>query len=384
MLLFNNLEYDPRVVKSAIALAEAGYSVDILAVRMKGKYEENIIGNNVVLKRIFPNLFVISAPHRYLFNLLQLCKYAAKNKKKLSFIQCNDAETLPFGFFLKLFNRNAMVVYDAHEYIRSYLPLPKSIVKKVGFAVQFWLYALFEKIFIRSVDAVISVSESLLQQLIEDYRLTCRTVCIYNSLDGNKTSSNYLLEKFDIRQNNKIIIFTGTLDKSREIENLIHVLRHLDDGYCLVLLGLWSSDEYRNSIHGMIKALDLSGRVFEGFIPYHDLIGVISKATFSIFISNPSTLTLKYSMPNKLWESIAAGVPFVTNSGLHEISRLVSIYDIGIVADSTDPRRIAEDIQKSILTGRYSVMKDNLKAVKDIVGWNNEKMKLISLYRELE
>jgi glycosyltransferase involved in cell wall biosynthesis len=197
-------------------------------------------------------------------------------------------------------------------------------------------------------------------------------------------SRDYLYERFAIERGTKIIIFTGTIGPSREIENLVRVLRHLSDEFCLVLLGTWSSAGYRNRVLGLIEKGGLSKRVFEGFVPYRDLVHSLAAAALSIFISNPSTLTLKYSMPNKLWESIAAGVPFVANAELVEMSRFIKEHDIGVVADSTDPEQIAEEIRSIFLSGRYELIRKNVSTLRTLVNWDHEKMRLIDLYRSLE
>ena len=54
---------------------------------------------------------------------------------------------------------------------------------------------------------------------------------------------------------------------------------------------------------------------------------------YSIIFVDPSAgLSYKYCLPNKFFESIAAGIPIITHSGLAEVSRLVHLYDIGIVS----------------------------------------------------
>ena len=383
MLLFNDLETDPRVFKEAITLADAGYTVDVLAVRIKGKSLQYKTADGATVKRIFPYLFVLTSPHKLFCNIVAIGKYALQNRGKLSCIHCHDAETLPYGFFLKLFNRRAKIIYDAHEYIQSYLPLPEKIIKRIGFAVTFRLYSLYERLFIKKVDAVVSVAESLVERLVRDYSLTCRSLCIYNSLEAARATKDNLARACDEKGMKKVIVFSGILDPSREIENLLDVLGYLGKEYCLALLGRWSTEEYRARIYQCMAERGLTGQVFEDFIPYQDLTAVLSRATFSMFISTPSTVTLQYSMPNKLWESIAAGVPFVSNSALVEISRFIRKHGVGIVVDSHDPVLIAQEILRVISSGEYELIKANVMRVREVVGWNHERQKLIDLYKGL-
>lgn len=68
-------------------------------------------------------------------------------------VHCHDLNTLPIGVAIKLFfNKKVKVVYDAHEYETEtvYLKGVERILAKA-----------FERISIRKVDAVITVSESI-------------------------------------------------------------------------------------------------------------------------------------------------------------------------------------------------------------------------------
>jgi glycosyltransferase involved in cell wall biosynthesis len=341
------------------------------------------LSEHACVKRLFPFPFnPLRYPHKYFANFLAFMAYILKDGHHYDVIHCHDAETLPFGFILAVMNRKAKIVYDAHEYIRSYLPLPGTLLKKAAFAASFRLYSLYERLFISRVDAVVSVAESLVERLVRDYSLTCRSLCIYNSLEPAKATKAYLAQKCG-DTGRKVIVFSGTLDPSREIENVVRVLGFLGGEYCLALLGRWSGEVYREKIYRGIAELGIGERVVEDFIPYPDLTAVLSQATFSIFISVPSTVTLQYSMPNKLWESIAAGVPFVANSSLVEISRFIRTYGVGLVVESHDPRIIAEEILRVVSSGEYDSLRANVMKVREIVGWNREKQKLLDLYQGL-
>ena len=383
MLLFNDLEYDPRAFKEAVALSECGFLVEILAVRREGCNDRQL-AEHATVKRLFPFPFnPLRYPHKYVANFLVFLAYILKYPRQYDVIHCHDAETLPFGFILARFQRRARIIYDAHEYIRSYLPLPKTLLKRAAFAASFRLYSLYEKLFIRRVDAVVSVAESLVERLVQEYSLTCRALCIYNSLEPAAAIKEYLARRCDGSGTKKVIVFSGTLDPSREVENLVRVAGFLGGEYCLALLGRWSTTAYREKIRRHITELGIAERVFEDFVPYEDLTAVLSQATFSIFISAPSTITLQYSMPNKLWESIAAGVPFVANAALVEISRFIRAYGVGIVVDSDDPRLVAEEILRVVSSGEYTALRTNVMRVRETVGWHCERQKLLDLYTDL-
>ncbi len=385
MLLFNRLDPDPRVFKEAVALSEQHYTIEILAVKRNKFNERKKLTDTAVIHRIFPFSFnLFKHPLKYILNIMILLLYAIKHRNSFDFIHCHDAETLPFGFLLKLFCRNAKIIYDAHEYIRSFYP-PASPRLMIPSDLKHRSYIKYESYYINKTDALISVSESIVQLLLSDHHYNKIAICLFNSVTSTAVNDpEYLFRKFNLDQDSRIMIFVGVISPSRGIENIVRILQYMDNSYKLVLLGNWAPTDYRNKIMKLVDELGAGSRVFTSIVSYSDLIPCLSSATVHIYISEPATLSYRFSMPNKLWESIAAGVPFVVNRGFSEISEFIEKHGTGIVVDMNSPEETALKISRFVENrNEYSKVKENIKRAQDIFGWKQEKNKLIMLYNYL-
>jgi glycosyltransferase involved in cell wall biosynthesis len=101
-----------------------------------------------------------------------------------------------------------------------------------------------------------------------------------------------------------------------------------------------------------------------------------------------STLNHRLSSPNKLFESLAAGVPVVV-SDFREMRRIV-LEDpdgpLGAVCDPSDPASVATAI-RSILDRspeeREALRARCLRAAHDRWNWETESARLVALYEDL-
>src|SRR5690606_26678005 len=93
-------------------------------------------------------------------------------------------------------------------------------------------------------------------------------------------------------------------------------------------------------------------------------------------------LSYKYSLPNKLFEYIAAGLPVVTSRAV-EMAAIVHRYDIGAVCDETDPRSIAEAIDSVLKPVNYTRLLKNVERARRELNWEAEEQKLLELYQRL-
>ena len=99
----------------------------------------------------------------------------------------------------------------------------------------------------------------------------------------------------------------------------------------------------------------------------------------------PTTLNHRYTTPQKLFESFAAGVPVVA-SDLPGMAPIVRATGAGVVCDPTSPTSIAEAIT-SIVTAppeeRLAMRDRALRAAHDRYNWEAQLDTLFGLYREL-
>ena len=99
----------------------------------------------------------------------------------------------------------------------------------------------------------------------------------------------------------------------------------------------------------------------------------------------PSSLNHRWTTPQKLFESLAAGTPVVA-SDLPGMAEIVEPAGAGLLADPTDPRDIAAKI-RAILdapAAERRALRERVSAAgREQFAWETQVVTLLRLYREL-
>jgi glycosyltransferase involved in cell wall biosynthesis len=103
-------------------------------------------------------------------------------------------------------------------------------------------------------------------------------------------------------------------------------------------------------------------------------------ADLGITVDKPTSLNYKFSLPNKIFDYIRAGIP-VLASNLVEVARIVNKYDVGIVIPDVDPNTIAAAIREfRDGTIDKNKLKINLKKASDDLNWEHDAKVLETIY----
>ena len=88
---------------------------------------------------------------------------------------------------------------------------------------------------------------------------------------------------------------------------------------------------------------------FHPAVPPGGLLDVTASADVGLCLIEPLTESLRLSLPNKLFEYLAAGIP-VVGTRLPEIRRVIEEYDVGATVDDLRPESIAAALQRVIVS----------------------------------
>jgi glycosyltransferase involved in cell wall biosynthesis len=95
-------------------------------------------------------------------------------------------------------------------------------------------------------------------------------------------------------------------------------------------------------------------------------------------------LNHKYSLPNKLFEYLHAGVP-VLASRLIEQEKIISQYDVGTFIDDHNPEHMARKIKEIFgdpeLLNRW---KQNTRRVREELNWETESKIVTDIFKQVE
>lgn len=446
MLVNNPCISDGRVIKSAEAMAHIGYKVTVLCRHQEGLLKEEV-RNEVRYKRIpkfeygvrylvsvllnnyksivhlmapkfflqdvvlylvrvfvlFFGLFLIPLFFLFKLNLALMCKverYIILNVKKIrnficelfyidefvesvklsnenilaDIVHAHDLNSLPLGLKIAQKN-NAKLIYDSHELEMSrnskYSWLARRCRKQK------------EKIGIQKSDCTITVSDSIGTHLQHSYKLSNVNI-IYNAPEVYCDNSLKRDIRSDLKLTNDVplIIFVGNVTINRGVDKVLDAIAK-EPSLHFAMIGA-RRVEVEIALRGKIKALNLLNRVYfvEPVLP-HEVVSYINTADVSVLPIQNACLSYYYCMPNKLFESVFAGLP-VAVSNLFDMSKFVLNYNCGLVMDEKSPDDILRVIRK-ILRNRTDYLLDEEKYNELIAkySWQTQAGNLKKIYEDL-
>jgi len=404
MILKRNFEYlkkDSRVLRECDSLINAGYVVSVVIFGDESsKTYEKLNGIDVKITRIndmkiAPNCNPFKIVDRskwsllrkiicfVLFRLIYDFKYFYNTLLRLlcedaDVYHAHDLETLLLGYVASQI-KNSKLIYDSHELWMESRYF-NSIINKIKKPY----YSMLEKYIIKKVDLVITVNESLAQYLAKLYKIE-KPVVLHNYPKYNeyKGKSNTLRDKLSINENIKIVLYQGGLISGRALENLIDCAKYLNDNIIIVLMGY---GDMKKSLQQKIDSLSLYDKIkILDAVSSDILIEYTASADLGVSPIQNICLSYYYSTPNKVWEYIIAGIPFVA-SDFPEMRKLAVDENMGEVFNPEDPKSIADAINYLLENPEvYEIKKRNvLKLAREKYSWEKESLKLLKAYNNLK
>jgi glycosyltransferase involved in cell wall biosynthesis len=108
----------------------------------------------------------------------------------------------------------------------------------------------------------------------------------------------------------------------------------------------------------------------------------IQHANVSVSLSRPTTYNVRVTLPNKLFEAIAAGLPVVATDTF-ALRRIIHQYGLGILCTPLEPQAIAAAIQSVLSPAAQEHYRANTRAAQATLNWQTEAEKLCKLYETI-
>lgn len=187
-------------------------------------------------------------------------------------------------------------------------------------------------------------------------------------------------EELGLPADKRVIILQGSgINMHRGAEEAVDAMKYVD-GAVLLILG---AGDVVPLLKQRVQELGLSEKViFKGRMPYQQMMAHTRVADLGLSLDKDTNVNYRYSLPNKLFDYIHAGIP-VLGSDLVEVRRIIHDYGVGEVADSFEPELLAEQMQKMLGSEKVHVWKQNAAKASLHLTWEKESEVLSKMIDEL-
>jgi glycosyltransferase involved in cell wall biosynthesis len=410
MMVWNTCENDSRVTKEATTLA-AGYDITVVCLSAPDlpdteerdgvtyrRVPEALGWVRIYLKRLLTwlrSLFargsrapseatpgtgsgfstgLIAGLYRLLtFRLAHPTMGRTVRELQPAVVHAHDLQVLPAAAKVKR-RTGCALIYDSHELATDLSMRPPKLLK--------WMMMRTERRAIKKADRVITVSPGIAEHLTDTYGIPLPGL-IYNCPPVSVPSTIERTVRGDagLSPETPLVLFVGGLAAGRGLEETVDAIGLLPDHH-LVCVGP-RRPEWEATMHERAQQTQSQDRVhFLDPVPIEDLLPYIGDATVGIVPIQDISLSYRYTMPNKLFEMVLAGLPVVV-SDLPHLREFVESYGVGLVADETDPAALAKAIQEVGATEALRPRGPRLDRIKDEFSWEAQGRRLAAIYSEL-
>ena len=357
----NDLVTDQRVHKSCLALQKAGY--DVLLVGRVRRQSPPMDARPYAVRRM--RLLFEKGPLFYAEYNIRLFLYLLFHRAALLF--SNDLDTLLPNFFVSRLKKSELI-YDSHEYFTETPELVnRPVVQKIWKDIEGFVLPRLKE--------MITVCGSIAALFEEKYGLKCHVV-------RNIPPRKALPEKGDrdalgLPAQKHLLVLQGSgINIQRGAEELLQSMQYLDGCLLLVIGG----GDVLPQLKRMAQELQLTERV--RFLPrmsYAGMMAYTQLADFGFCLDKDTNLNYRYSLPNKLFDFIQAGVPVIA-AHLPEIEKVVREYDLGLFIEDHAPETIARTVREGLSDpDRRARWKAGLALAAQELCWENEEHRLLEI-----
>jgi glycosyltransferase involved in cell wall biosynthesis len=333
MLVRNPYSHDSRVEKEAASLVEAGYRVTVIADAAPGLPTLEDRGGARVIRvaRRGPRIPGLS----FLAHEARLARTLRRLRPDI--LHAHDSNALiPVGLAAAMLG--VPYLYDAHD---LWLHRPRRQRSTIYHAAQNAWYSLVERVFVPRAAAVLTVSPPIADHLRARYRLpSVDLVPNYpdlHELDGTVRELRERPGMESVPPAAPLVLYLGGLMGGRGIEQLVDAMTLMDDAH-LVLLG---AGHLADDLAERARSAGIGERIhLLDPVPPAEVVGYAASATIGVSPIVPSCLNYRYSLPNKLFQYMAAGIPVVA-SDFPQVREIVEGAGAGRVVDTERPEAIA-------------------------------------------
>jgi len=363
--VISDLSTDMRVRKLALVMAEEGLDATVIGRSSSAPLPAPAPG--IKFERI--RIPFRKGPAMYLmFNLRLFFRLISA---RYDICVASDLDTLaPCYLISRLFRKR--LIYDSHEYFTGVPELQgRHFVRRV--------WKLIEKSILPNLKHVMTVSASIADLYEKEYGVLPDVVrnCARNSAGIIPRQTHEL----GVEEGQMLLIYQGGgINIERGGEELIEAISRLDK----VILLIAGGGDVLNRLKQLAAGLNCTDRVrFTDRMPWHELMRYTKSADAGLTLDRDTNLNYRFSLPNKLFDYISAGIPVIAGD-LPEVSKIIREYDCGLIMPEVTP----DEIVKAVTRLRdnpetLNKLRQNAVIASGFLNWETESEKVKKFYYEV-
>lgn len=311
---------------------------------------------------------------KYLLNLNTINKNILNQliTNKYDLIICENLTVIYFAYLIK--SKKTKIMLDLREfYINQFSDdFHSHFIKKIYYnaKINYLNYLLIN--YAAKCDKLITVSPGLKEKYKEVFNFNCELIMSLPEYSNNKSELN---------KNNKIkLIHHGGAKESRKIELMIELMNHLDvNKFELDLYLIKYHNNYYDYLFNLIKNKKNINIYNE--IKLENINSTLINYDIGLILFEPTTFNLEYSLPNKLFEFIQAGL-CVVSYPLPNIKAIINEYNVGLVSENYELKELATNLNNMNIE-EINNYKLNSREASKILNVENNNKRLKEIINEL-
>lgn len=365
----SDLVTDQRVQRAAGTLKDAGYQILVVGRKLPDSLELSAKRFKTQRFRLWFNkgpLFYANYNLRLTWLLLW---------QHTDILLSNDLDTLPANFFVSKVKKIPLV-YDSHEYFTGVPELANRPRIKA-------IWKFIESRILPKIKHAYTVNDSIAKLYKEEYNISFKVIRnMPETKIGIQKDISILKRELRLPKNKSIIILQGAgINIQRGAEEAVLAMNYVENALLLII----GSGDVIPILKKMVVEMQLSEKV--QFVPKKspaELMQYTSCADLGLSLDKDTNLNYRFSLPNKLFDYIQAGIP-VLASDLPEIKSIIEKYNIGRISPNHDVEQIAalmnEMLHNTELRKEWGI---NLKVAARELNWNTERNKFLEIFQSIE
>ena len=281
--------------------------------------------------------------------------------------------------------KKANIVYNNEE-IPTVTGAEKIVENlKLNFRLAYKLMYKIEHFFSKSVDGILSVPlEADLQRQFMKYN--ANTEIILNVPDISIKSKAYRITELSGKE---YLIYSGVIFQEKGLHHYLNLIKKLRaeqmDIYLLLIGHLWNIRE--TELTQIIDDVnhECGGVVYKRWIPYENLLTIISNATIGLALLDPNFVKFKYlwnGATRKMFTYMSCGIPVITNKPFGSV---VTEENCGIRVDYDDETTLFKETASLLRAEqKRKLMGINGKnAIINKYSWKLEENKVLKVFENI-